>query len=564
MRTLALVIGFVFLLCSGAPAQDTKPPEPAPTFSSHTELVLVPALVREKSGASISGLAQSDFTLLENGAEQKIAVFEEIKTAAARFAWPPLSAAEFSNYSGSQPATRRLTIIMMDSINTEFADRAYAHEQILKFLGEMAGSHEPIALLQLHRGGVRVIHDFTTDPALLAKALRRFRTGEAPVAETESSLQDPAAVTGTQADDTPKLALEAQQVANLMNDMEQNMLAGQRLLAARLTLDGMQQVAHAFAGIPGRKALIWASAGFPFSIDDLSRAFSGSGGLPSYVADILPYYEKTWRALNDANVALYPVDVRGLLVLGPSASSGSSSASAYEAQRAMRQAILRHQDTLSTFTAFADMTGGKAYFNTNDLVRAFHDAVEDSSSYYLLGFYLRPEDRKPGWRKLQVKVKHAQAHVRSRSGFYVLPEDKDKNKTRVDDVVMAMSSPLDFTSLPVRGRWLGASSGGEDKKRATFKLTLPPDAALVDESDHNHLSLDFEYAARESTGKVVASNGRTIEAHLKPESLAKIRSAGITYEDAVDLPPGEYTVRFVVRDNLSGRLGSVSTPVIVP
>ncbi|MFI5089872.1 MAG: VWA domain-containing protein [Terriglobales bacterium] len=548
MRIFTPVIAMAFLLHAGALAQDTKPPEPAPTITSRTELVLVPTLVREKSGAPISGLAKTDFTLLENGAERKIAVFEEIKTTALRQRRQALPAGEFSNYLVNEPAPWRVTLIVMDSINTQFSDRAYARDQILKFLGEMAGSNEPIALLQLHRGGVRVIHDFTTDPAVLAKALRRSRPGAAaPVADPEESLPD------------PTVMAESQQLTNMMQDMEQNYLAAQRMMAAQLTLDGMQQIARAYAAIPARKSLIWASGGFPFSIDDLSRVLSG-GTPPSYLIDILPLYEKTWQALNDANVALYPVDVRGLVVLGPSA---ASHVSASNLQSASRRAAWMQLDTIATFKEFADMTGGKAYFNTNDLTHAFHDAVEDSACYYMLGFYLAPDDRKPGWRKLQVKVKPQHAEVRTRSGFYVMPEDKDKAKSRQSDIALALTSPLDFTAVPLLARWTETTPNG-DKKRAAFELVLPANAVLVAESDQNHMSLDFDAAAREPTGKIVTSHGRTVEAHLKPEALVQIRSDGITYKGALDLSPGQYTVRFVVRDNLSGRMGSVAAPLTVP
>jgi len=543
MRILTPVIAMAFLLHAGASAQETRPPEPAPTITARTELVLVPTLVREKSGAPITGLAKTDFTLLENGAERKIAVFEEIKTTAVRQRRQALPAGEFSNYLVNEPAPGRVTIIVMDSINTQFSDRSYARDQILKFLGEMAGSNEPIALLQLQRGGVRMIHDFTTDPAVLAKALRRSRPGpEGPVADTEESL-------------------ESQQLTNMMQDLEQNYLAAQRMLAAQLTLDGMQQIARAYAAIPGRKSVIWASGGFPFSIDELSRALSGGvGTATSTLSDILPFYEKTWQALNDANMALYPVDVRGLVVLAPSAASRGSLSNP---QAASRRAAWMHQETLATFQEFADMTGGKAYFNTNDLTHAFHDAVDDSASYYMLGFYLAPDDRKPGWRKLQVKVRPEHAQVRTRSGFYVMPEDKDKAKSRQSDIALALNSPLDFTAVPLLARWTGTTPNG-DKKRAAFELILPANAVLVAESDQNHMNLDFDAAAREPTGKIVGSHGRTLDAHLKPESLQQIRSSGITYKGALDLPPGQYTVRFVVRDNLSGRMGSVAALLTVP
>lgn len=549
MRNLTLAIAFVSLMYAAAHGQESKPPESAPTFTARTGLVLVPTLVREKSGASVGGLAKGDFTVLENGVERTIAFFEEVRTTPQRQQRGPVARGEFSNYLVNEAAPRRLTVIVMDSINTKFSDRDYAKQQILKFLGEMAGSHEPIALLQLQRGGVRIIHDFTTDPDVLARVLRRSRTAEGPVADTQETLPD------------PTLLAESQAFANMLDNMEQNYLAAQRMMAATVTLDGLQQIARAYAAIPGRKAVIWASGGFPFSIDDLSNLLAGNPlPRPSYLSDILPLYEKTWRALNDANIALYPVDVRGLVAGGLSV---ATHVTASNLQREERRAAWAHQDTIATFEQFADMTGGKAYFNTNDLVRAFHDSVEDSASYYILGFYLPADDHKPGWRKLQVKVRPAHVQVRARSGFYVIPDDKDKTKSRENDIALAMSSPLDFTAVPLVARWTETTPRG-DEKRTAFEIILPANAAMVMESDQNHMSLDFDAVAREPSGKVAGSNGRTLDAHLKPESLQQIRSSGITYKGALDLSPGQYTVRFVVRDNLSGRMGSVSAPLTVP
>jgi len=558
MRTL-LAIAFSLLVLVPAWAEDPKPAVPMPPVTSRSELVLVPTMVRDKSGAVVSGLSKGDFILLENGAEQKIAVFEEIRTSAIRPSHPPLPTGEFSNYLVREPGSQRITIIVMDAINTQFADRAYAREQILKFLAEVAGSRDPIALLLLQRSGARVIHDFTTDSTVLAKALRRLQPGDgAPVADNEETLPSPTTSNLALSNENAQIASEIQQLVQMLDNMEQNYLASQRMMAALLTLDCMQQIARAYAAIPGRKSLIWASGGFPFSIDDLSRLVSGSSAaVPSYLSDILPRYENTWRALNAANIALYPVDVHGMVMALPGAERHIS---ATGLKSAGQRISITHLDTLDTFRQFAEMTGGKAYFNTNDLVHAFRDAVDDSAAYYILGFYVAPEDRKPGWRKLQVKVQHPGAQVRNRSGFYMMPEDKDKNKTKLNEIALALSSPVDFTSLPVLARWTGTTPNG-DKKRAAFELILPANAALVDEADQNHLSLEFQAAASLTTGKAIASNGRSVEAHLKPEALAQVRSAGVTYKGVLELPPGEYNVRFVVRDNLSGRLGSLAAPL---
>ncbi len=271
-------------------------------------------------------------------------------------------------------------------------------------------------------------------------------------------------------------------------------------------------------------------------------------------------YEKTWQALNDANIALYPVDVRGLVVRGPSA---ATHVTASGLQTANRRAAWAHQDTLTTFEQFADMTGGKAYFNTNDLVHAFHDSVDDSASYYMLGFYLalqRPQARlaqaasqgqasaRPGTRPQRLL-----RHARGQGQIQV-----QANRHRPGPEFAAR-----FHCRTVLARWTETTRNG-DKKRTAFEL-IPSrqcrPGGRIRPEPHEHR---FRCRRPRTRGKIVASNGRTLDAHLKPESLQQIRSDGITYKGALDLPPGQYTVRFVVRDNLSGRMGSVAAPLTVP
>jgi VWFA-related protein len=552
MRTLTLAIA-VMSLVAAAPAQDVRASQPPSTITSRSELVLVPALVHEKSGAALTGLSKSDFRLMENGVRQKIAVFEEIKTRGVRPKHRSLPPGEFTNYPLEQPASKRVTIILMDAINTQFADRPYAHDQMVKFLEEMADSQEPIALLLLHRGGVSVIHDFTTDPSVLARALRRLPSGaKGPVVDVND-----------QGPDRQAVATETGQIQGFLQNMQDaadNYQATQRMLAATLTLDALQQIARAYGGIPGRKSLIWASGGFPYSIDDITRAQSGAktGGAPG-LSDVVPLYEKTWELLNSANIALYPVDVRGLVVLGANV---APHVTAPRLLWSYRRVAWTHEETLATFAQFADSTGGKAYYNTNDLTHAFHQAVDDSASYYLLGFYLTSGDRKPGWHKLKVKVNQPHAQVRARTGFYIGRADKNPAKSRQSDVALAMASPLDFTTLPLMARWT-ETTPGKRKNRVTFELVLPANAGRVDESEQNHLSIDFAAAARSASGEIVATNQKNFDAHLQPQSVAQVRSSGITYKGALDLAPGEYMVRFVVRDNLDGRMGSVAAPLIV-
>ncbi len=529
-------------------------------FTSRTELVLIPTLVTDKSGNHISGLKKEDFTVLENGAEQKIATFEEIASDAHRFS-RPRNPNEFSNSLAGGPSARRITLIVLDLINTPFVDQVYARKDLLKYLTQSVDQREPTALYTLTRSGIHVVHDFTTDPRVLVAALHKVKGDTSHIVD---SPEDVEAMTGTASPDGSAgvdpgaVQSEADRLQTMMEDAELNFQSFQQRLAITYTLQGMQQVSQALAGFPGRKSLIWASGGFPFSVSDNTMQLAPAGR--DSLTDVLPMYEHTWQLLNDAQIALYPVDVKGLQV-----STAPSVAVRNPGRNYARNMSWRQMDTQSTLQTFASMTGGRAYYNSNDLVKGFRDAVHDSAEYYMLGYYLDRSKTKAGWRKLAVKVKRDHVDVRARSGFFVTNATVDPENSRNSDISSALQSPLDYTSIALVARWNKIEPGKEPgKKHVNYEMHLAPDAALIDDAENNHVVLDFVALAKTPEGKTVDHPvGQQIEAHLTPEKLAALRQNGIAYNGALDLAPGEYTVRFVVRDDLSGRIGSVAAPLTV-
>jgi hypothetical protein len=259
-----------------------------------------------------------------------------------------------------------------------------------------------------------------------------------------------------------------------------------------------------------------------------------------------PLYQRTLQMLNDASISVYPVDARGLMVFFPGAD-----VSQIRNLGSFKQAIF--EATRDTMVGFADMTGGKAFYNRNDLDVAFQKAADDSSTYYMLGYYL-DKNAKPGWHKLQVKLKRGGVDVRARNGFFVT--DSKKVDNRKMDISLALVSPLDYTGLPVTVRWTGGQTEGA-KKKIHFQITLPPNANLVDTSNNNFLSLEFVGVVRTGAGNPVDQFSQHVETNFKPDSLESFNKDGLNYGNDVIVPPGEYSVRFVVRNNVDGRMGSV-------
>jgi len=553
-KLIAIAAAFILFLATAMSAQDTagKPP----TFTASTELVLIPAVVNDKAGAHLAGLTKDDFVLKRDGKNQAIALFEEVKTSSERVKRAEGGQQSFSNFEPGSTGYHRLSIIVLDFVNTPFADLANARQALLKFLLDSAESGEPMCLLTLSRNGLGLVHNFSDDPKLLARALREVQPGSAP------TLNEHAAEAGHP---PPSDALGAV-LMKMIRDQLQTETQLNSLVAkdqALITVHGLQQIAKAFRGFPGRKALIWTSSGFPFSLSSPASLMCEPACPVHQRSEVQSAYDSLWKMMNDAQISIYAVDLRA------SASSiGSASETDFTHPYDVgdpqfdtdAEAKWKLQDTNNTLQLFAENTGGKAFLGGNDLARSFRQAIQDDSSYYMLGFYA--SGAKAGWHDVSVVVHAKGAHLRYRKGFF-LSRDTSATSAR-QDLQLALSSPLDYTGIPVTVSWSGTVPGqAAGKSKAQFELVMPANFASVDESDQNHMVIDIAAVARNLKGDVVADLSQRIEAHVNPPGLEQIQHNGMTYRNGLLLPPGEYTVRFVIRDALGNRVGSVSAPLKV-
>lgn len=466
-------------------------------------------VVSDKSNAHISGLTKADFEIQEDGKIKSVVMLDEIKTFNSRATRSARQPGIFSNSLGDNSSPKRLTIFALDLVNTPFLDQTFARQQLIKYLAKRMNSQEPSALLAIRANGLQVLHDFSSDPAVLVAALKKA-TGETSLIQGPNPNEPAAAVNTlrTTTSDTPFVADEingeAQELMRLIggNGLDAQVEIAKQAQAIQITLQAFQSVAEAFAGIPGRKSLVWVTAAFPFGLDAESGAMlsprayregglmnaplSGdrrdqSGALPSFpsITEVLqsgeltrlqPIYQRTLQMLNDANLAVYPVDARGLVVFFPGAD-----VSRIEGLNSFNDVLF--EGSRDTMDNLAIMTGGHAFYNRNDLDVAFQSAADDSASYYMLGYYM-DKNVKPSWHKLRVKVKRAGNEVRARSGFFVTAEAKQADTQRMD-INLALMSPLDFTALPLSVRWTGVKSDGA-KKRIHFEIDLPPISNVVD------------------------------------------------------------------------------------
>jgi hypothetical protein len=215
---------------------------------------------------------------------------------------------------------------------------------------------------------------------------------------------------------------------------------------------------------------------------------------------------------------------------------------------------------MATLRSFAEMTGGTAYVNTNDLTSSFRGAADDSSHYYMLGYYLDSKDTKPGWRSLKVRTRKEAFQIRSRKGFFVSPKQDDKKQ----DLDLTLTSPLQMTEIPLTVRWTEQKPVPNGKEvQVRFGVFLKPEAITIDEPNGNHMGFEAVAVAITPDGKPAADVTHKVETRLTVQELQSIRKSGASYNDFFKLSPGSYTARFVIRDLVSGRIGSVIAPLTV-
>jgi len=534
LRFAAVVIAVYFAPCLYAQAAQTE----TTTITSSTELVLIPTVVDDKSGSHLSDLRKEQFALKQDGKSQPIAIFEEVKTNSARMRRSEGEHGTFSNFEPGGSDYHRLNIIVLDFVNTPFPDQSNSAKALLKFLSELAESGEPMCLLELTGDGLTMLHDFTDDPKLLATALSK------PGINATSLIDEPVVDAHHPSGGPLAAALTRMIRGNLQSEAQLTALQGKA--AASVTVQALQQIAKAFRGLPGRKSLIWASSGFPFSASSSDAA-----------------YDNLWRMMNDAQIAIYSVDLRSTIPTMQTSTGGVRPSDVGDVDfDTDAQEQEKRRETNSTLQFFAEKTGGRAFLGGGDLVRSFRQAIQDDSSYYMLGYYVSRNSTKTGWHDVAVTVHAKGSNVRYRNGFFL-----SRNTSKISaqqDIQLALRSPLDYTGVPVSVTWAGREAGKvPGTTKVQFDLVMPPNFAFVDQSDQNHMVVDIAAAARNLSGDVVADLAQRIDAHVKSAGLEQIQHNGMTYRNGIELPPGEYTVRFVVRDSLGNRLGSVAVPVKV-
>jgi VWFA-related protein len=550
---VAIFVGIAFPLFlngqqSSQPAKPADvPQQSAPAVRISTRLVQVSVIV-EEHGQPVTGLKQEDFALFDQGQPQKISFFSEHDTSitanASAIASAPPAPDVFSNRIAEKPGVpSSVTVILLDLLNTHSSDMAYARNQVVKFI-EALQPQDRVALYGLS-DQLYILHDFTHDATALKMALNHYKNVESG---SVSASEYTAADTGDDLMDA------------FLNQSSQRLSDFFTLNRVENTAAALEAIGNHLASLPGRKNLVWVSSSFPFEIGYDAPTSDSTAEHRVFSKEI----EGAAQALNNANVAIYPVDARAL-VAGPSGPLPTPQGRTLARPPRTPSAVSGPSPaTLETMNVIAERTGGKAFYNTNDIKGAVRRAIDDSRVTYTLGYYPAHNQWDGRFREIKVELTRKGAQLRYRKGYFAFPggtPDANAQKKVLADI---SNTPLEDTEfgLTIKADPSPVGSQDADKRKLETRLKFDTSQMSFEQKDGKYVDkVDVVWVQLGANGKNIFTGAQTVDLNLLPASFEKVKSSGLTLNTIVDLRANCTTLRVVARDQGSGVIGSVNVPL---
>ncbi len=528
-----------------APVNTRQAPAPPPTalprgkntIQSTVDLVEIDVQVIGKDGKPIKGLLQNQFDVTEDGKPQTISSFEyndveKIETADATDVAPvtvPLGVISTPDVVRQQIRDHRMIVLFFDLTSLQPDDLVRSTRAAEKYIHEQMTPADLVGVVAFGNT-LEVVANFTNDRDLLQKSVEALVPGHeaalAALADAATAANGEAAVS----EDTG--------AAFTADDTEFNIFNTDRKLAA------IESICEILESLPGKKSIIQFTSGI---------TQTGEENRSQLIA--------ATNSANRSNVSIYTVDSRGLLTATPGgdASTGASGGTAMFSGATVVSQSQSRQDSRDTHATLAGDTGGRSFFDTGDFGKIFASVQNDNSGYYLLGYYSSNPVYDGRWRRIGVKVKlPAGAHLRYREGYYApknfgvfTTEDRERQLEE------AMQSPDPEVELPIA------------VETARFRLNanqifvpiaakLAPSALQWAEKRGSHeTSFDFLAEARDPrNNRVMGTLRDTITVKLDADRFTEVQQRALVYQGGMILAPGTYKLKFLARENESGRIGT--------
>jgi VWFA-related protein len=519
----------------------TKPP--ASSIRVTSELVLANVVVRDKKGNLVRDLKKDDFTLFEDGKKQQISTFdfenvdqletagaaEKTVTGEAATAAGPAGVLKKSEAPVMNARDRRVIVLYFDFSAMEPDQIERCVDAAKKYINAQMQPADIVALVSLSTN-MRVDLDFTDDKPKILSVLSSYSSGSGE---------------GFQMGDTGSAEGTAETSGSFTpDDTDYNTFSADWKLLA------LQSTMQALGKIEQKKSLIYFSNGISQTGTDNQSALRAA----------------TAAAVKN-NVSIYPVDIRGLQAFPPGGEAQSASLhgqSAYNGAAVLNDLSgnAASQETLSTLAAD---TGGKAFFDTNDFGGVFTQVQKDSSAYYVLGFTSTNPLKDGHYRRLKVVVNRADVKLEFRPGYYSGRDYQHLNRAdREAQLEDELAAELPQTEVPL---YAGTAYFRQDESHYYLAVSLVVPGSqipFVQEKDKDNATIDIIGEVRlGEKGRVPVGQLRdTVK--LAVDSTQQVRRKNVQYNTGFVLAPGNYHLKFIVRENQTGRMGSFETDVQVP
>lgn len=541
LRKTVAVIAAMALGASGAQLlfaqqQEKNAAQPGFVIRANAELVLTNVVARNaKTGELVRDLKQSDFTILENGKKQEIATFDFQSVDMAT----PLNEATVSGLAAGMQGNRamavarpedlrnhRLIVFFFDLTSMQPEDLDRSVEAARDFLHKKMAPADLVALVSLG-GTLKVDQDFTADKDALIRAIGIYNGTE------EQGFAPGATSTSNQVEDATGYTPDESEYNDINTDRE---------------LFALRAVAKSLEKITEKKSLLYFSGGI--TRDGIENQASLRAAVNAAVR---------------ANLAIYSVDTRGLQAVSPvgDASTGSLRGQGAYSGGALLNNMNANFASQEVMATLSSDTGGKAFLDSNDFAPAFAQLQKDTSAYYAIGFHSSSAARDGKYRKLTIKVNRPGVKLEYRPGYYAPADFAHSGKEdRERDLEEQLASDLPAADVAV---YLDAMYFRLDENRFYVPVSLVVPGSqipFVKGGDKEKATLDIIGTVIDEVKRPIGSARETVK--LNFDESQQVRQKNVQYTTSFNLPAGKYHLKFVVRENQTGRMGSFEADIVLP
>jgi len=542
------VIALVLAASVSMPAQqigENAPAHSVPTLSVSSQLVIETVTVKDKNGNPIDGLTPKDFVLTENGVPQTIRSCEHQNLLPEKSVAPvaepvPADLKVYYHLSPTQIRPephgttlyrdRRLLAFYFDMTALPPADQIRALTAAQNFIRTQMRADDLVAILRYAGGGVDVLEDFSADRKRLLSILETMIVGEGQAFAEEaddSSNSDTGAAFG-------------------QDDSEFNIFNTDRQLAA------LQTAAKMLGRLSEKKALIYFASGLRLN------GLDNQAQLQATIHDAIR-----------SGVAFWPIDARGLVAGAPlgDATQGSQGNTGMYSGSAALAVMTNFQQSQDSLYTLASDTGGKALFDNNDLTKGIQQAEDAVSSYYILGYYTTNTAQDGKFRRIRISVPgHPDAVLDYRQGYYagkVFAKFNAADKERQLEDALMLDDPITELTIAMEIDYFQLNRA---EYFVPMVVKIPGrELALARKRGAEHTLIDFIGEIKDAYGGVTVTNLRDkVDIRLSEETAEQLAKRPLEYDTGFTLLPGKYTIKFLARDDETGRIGTFRTTFVIP